>query len=357
MPTAKLRQRATSPLTASGAAGAVIHWPAGTCTKMALDPQIQDILESVRRAARPAFWQMTPDAARHAYRRAAPVLEIAPASLGRIDDFSIRTRTGSSLAVRLYVPAHTSNHDALVVYFHGGGFTVGDLDTHDRVCRMLAAGTPCRVLAVDYRLAPEHRFPAAADDAWEALFWAHGNARRLGADPHRIAVAGDSAGGTLAAVCAIRARDAGLALRLQVLIYPGTAGYQDSASHQRLAEGYLLDAPTIQWFFGQYLRDEHDRRDWRFAPLDAEPAPDLGDVAPACILVAGYDPLHDEGVAYAERLRAAGVRVELRDYEGMVHGFFNFGGAVEVARTAHRDVLKALAAALGLPGERLNGEP
>jgi acetyl esterase len=322
---------------------------------MALDPQISEILERVARAGRPAFWQMTPEEARESYRRAARVLEIAPVPVERVDDFSIRCRAGHALPVRLYVPLGTTNEDALVVFYHGGGFTIGGLDTHDSVCRMIATKTPCRVLAVDYRLAPEHRFPKAVDDAWESLVWAHGNGRRLGANPARLAVAGDSAGGTLAAVNAIRARDAGLRLALQALIYPGLSGHQDSASHRRLAEGYLLDAKTIQWFFGQYLRDATDRDDWRFAPLDARPAPDLGDLAPAFIIAAGYDPLHDEDVGYAARLTEAGVAVELRDYPGMVHGFFNFGGAVDVAREAHTELTRALARAFGLPKEGRDG--
>jgi acetyl esterase len=322
---------------------------------MALDPQIADILERIRRASQTPYWKLTPTQARDSYRKAAHVLEIAPAALARIDDFAIRARDGTVLPVRLYVPKDTALDDCLAVFFHGGGFTIGSLDTHDRICRMLAARTPCRILSVDYRLAPEHRFPTAVDDAWEALVWAHGNARRLGADPARMAVVGDSAGGTLAAVTSIRARDAGIGLRLQVLIYPGTGGYQDTLSHRRLAEGYLLDASTIDWFFSQYLRSDEDRNDWRFAPLDATPGPDLGDVAPACIVVAGYDPLHDEGVAYAAKLESAGVEVQLIDYPGMVHGFFNFGGAVEVARSAHDDVVRALVKAFGKPGETSRG--
>lgn len=318
---------------------------------MALDPQIADILDRVQRAGRPAFCELSASQARTSYKKAARILEIAPIAMARVDDFAIRARDAYALPVRLYVPEGLQTDAPLVLFCHGGGFIVGDLDTHDSVCRMIAARTPCLVLAVDYRLAPEWPFPSAVEDAWDAFSWVYGNARRLGASPLKLALVGDSAGGTLAAVNAIRARDAGLNVRIQVLIYPGTAGHQDSDSHRRLTEGYLLDAKTIQWFFQHYLRDAADRDDWRFAPLDAKPSPDLGDVAPACILVAGYDPLHDEGVAYATRLRESGVEVALLDYPGMVHGFFNLGGAVDVAREAHKDVVGALKRAFGSEAE------
>lgn len=309
---------------------------------MPLDPQMADILARVERAGHPAFWQLTPEAARDSYRRAARVLEIAPATLARVDDFSIRTRDEHELPVRLYVARAAGAGQPLVVFYHGGGFTIGGLDTHDAVCRMLCQRADCLVLAVDYRLAPEHRFPTAVEDAADALHWAFGNARRLGADASRLAVAGDSAGGTLAAVTALSARDAGIGLVLQVLIYPGTAGRQDSASHRRLAEGFLLDAKTIQWFFGNYVRSDADRDDWRFAPLTGRERPPLEGAAPACVLVAPYDPLYDEGIAYARALSDSGVPTRLFDYPGMVHGFFNFGGAVSAARRAHDDVVGQL---------------
>jgi len=313
---------------------------------MALDPQMADILARVARAGRPEFWQLSPSGARASYVRAAGVLDIAPRKLARVDNFAMRG-PGGPIPLRVYVPRESVDPLPLSIYFHGGGFTVGNLDTHDSVCRMFAADADCIVVSVDYRLAPEHPFPAAADDALAALDWIHGNARRLGADRSRIAVAGDSAGGTLATVCAIDAARRDLALVLQLLIYPGTGARQDTASHRQFAEGYLLDEKSIQWFFGHYLRDDSDRLDWRFAPLDAAPPPDLKGVCPATILVAGFDPLHDEGVAYARRLTLAGCAVELLDYDGMTHGFFNFGGALDVARTAHRDACLALRRAFG----------
>jgi acetyl esterase len=313
---------------------------------MALDPQVGDILQRVARAQHPEFWQQSVADARSSYERAAKVLDIAPRQVARVDNFAIRGLE-RPIAVRIYTPRTGSELLPLVLFFHGGGFTIGSLDSHDAVCRMLCIDADCLVVSVDYRLAPEHPFPGAVDDAVEALGWVWGNARRLGGDQRRIAVAGDSAGGTLAAVCAIKARDHQMALCLQFLIYPGVAARQDSASHQRLANGYLLDARTIQWFFGHYLRSDADRLDWRFAPLEAEPAVDLQGVAPALIMVAGFDPLHDEGVAYAERLESAGVAVELYDYDGMIHGFFQFAGALDVAKAAHRDACLALRRAFG----------
>jgi acetyl esterase len=190
------------------------------------------------------------------------------------------------------------------------------------------------VLSVGYRLAPEHRFPAAADDAFSALDWLRREAPSLGIDPARIGVGGDSAGGTLAVACAIRARDHGWPIRLQLLIYPGLSPDQATDSHRELTEGYLLDASLIEWFFSLYLRGPQDRLDWRFAPLVH---PDLRNLAPAWIALAQYDPLVDEGRQFCERLRQAGVDAQCRLYEGMIHSFFMFGGLVALARTAHEE--------------------
>lgn len=321
---------------------------------MSLDPQVAEILALVKRANRPQFWEMTPQEARETYRKAAKVLEIPAARLHRIDDFTIKTRDGYDLPLRLYLPRPRQTGEAmpLMLYCHGGGFTIGSIATHDNVCRMFAQQADCQVISVDYRLAPEYKFPVALDDTWDALSWVRNNARALGTDPRRIALAGDSAGGTLMAVTAIQARDHALLTGedwspvLQLLIYPGTGSSPDTSSHQNFADGFMLDAKTIKWFFGNYLRGPDDASDWRFAPLNGlneqgQPV-SLNDVAPACIVVAGYDPLHDEGMAYAERLRAAGVSVQLLDYPGMVHGFFNYGGYVEQARQAHQAAVKAL---------------
>jgi acetyl esterase len=187
-------------------------------------------------------------------------------------------------------------------------------------------------------------------DAFDALSWLHANAGLYGVDAGRLAVGGDSAGGTLATVCAVLARDAGLPkLALQLLIYPGSTGYQQTGSHARLADGYLLSGKTIQWFFEQYVRDASDRDDWRFAPLDGtRGAPEFGGLAPAWIATAEYDPLSDEGAAYAEKLRAAGNEVTLKRYAGMIHEFFKMGGFVPDVAQAHSGAARVLRLAFGL---------
>jgi len=226
-----------------------------------------------------------------------------------------------------------------LLYLHGGGFMIGSLETHDRLCRRLAGLSGCMMLSVDYRLAPEHHFPCAVGDAFAALAWLMREAASLGIAADRIAVGGDSAGGTLAAACAIHARDQGWQLALQLLLYPGLSPDQDSESHRRLAHGYLLEAPLIAWFFSHYLRDSKDRADWRFAPLVH---PDLRGVAPAWIALAQYDPLVDEGRRYCERLRQAEVAAESRLFDGMIHSFLQFGGLVGKAREAHGEVAAVL---------------
>ncbi|MBK1713165.1 alpha/beta hydrolase [Rubrivivax gelatinosus] len=294
------------------------------------------LLERIQRAERKPFHALTPPAARAAYESAAEVLDLPRAPLARVEDFRIPAADGSPLAARLYAPSH--EHLPLLLYLHGGGFVIGSLETHDSLCRQLARRSGGAVVALDYRLAPEHRFPAAVDDAWAALAWLAANAGTLGLDGSRLAVGGDSAGGTLAAVAAIHARDIGLPLALQLLITPGTAAHADTASHKLFANGFLIDAATIAWFFEHYI-DHHHRRDWRFAPLEAE---DLEGVAPACLLLAECDPLVDEGIAYADRLRLARVPVALEIARGMTHDFIKMGRALPDAQAA----LDAAAAAL-----------
>ncbi|MBP7565703.1 MAG: alpha/beta hydrolase [Burkholderiaceae bacterium] len=299
---------------------------------------MRGVLERMARAARPPFHTLTPDAARAAYEKGAGVLELPAAPLARVEDLRLPARDGTLLSARLYAPA-AGEALPLLLYLHGGGFTVGSIRTHDVMCRELARLAGCMVVSLDYRLAPAHRFPTAVHDAQDALRWLAAKGATLGADTARLAVGGDSAGGTLAAVCAITARDEGLPLALQMLFYPGTTAHADTPSHARFAEGLLLDAASIAWFFDQYIPRHADREHWWFAPLNAD---DLEGVAPAWIGLAELDPLVDEGIAYADRLRAARVPVELDIYRGVTHEFIKLGRAIPEARQAHADAARAL---------------
>jgi acetyl esterase len=209
---------------------------------------------------------------------------------------------------------------------------IGDLDTHDVLCRQLTAEAGVSVVSVDYRLAPEHKFPAAVDDAWAATRWIVAHAPELGVDGGRIAVGGDSAGGNLAAVVALLARDhGGPPIRLQALLYPVTDTDLDTPSYRANADGFLLTRDSMKWFFGHYLKGEADGADWRVAPLRAK---SLEGVAPALVVTAGFDPLRDEGEAYAARLGTAGVRVDAIRYGGMIHGFAPMGKLIETGNRA-----------------------
>jgi len=306
-----------------------------------LTPRMAMILERIARAKRPGFETMTPQAARAAYAAGAEVLEPPRAPLARVEDFALAGARGVRLAARLYAASH--ERLPVLLYLHGGGFTIGGLETHDSLCRQLALRSGVAVVALDYRLAPEHRFPTAVDDCWAALNDLADAAPRLGLDGARLAVGGDSAGGTLAAVCALLARDAGLALALQVLVTPGTIAHADTPSHERFAHGFLLERATLRWFFGQYIASD-ERSDWRFAPLLAD---DHEGVAPACVVLAECDPLVDEGVAYADRLRASGVAVDLELYRGVTHDFIKLGRLLPEAGLAQQAIADALRAALG----------
>lgn len=304
---------------------------------------MRDVLRRMARANRPHLHTLTPEQARAAYEAGAGVLEIASKALPRVEDIAIPARDGTQLHARLYAPS-TAQPLPVLLYLHGGGFTIGSVATHDTLCRELAFQAGCAVVSLDYRLAPEHKFPTAINDAWDALQWLHQQGQTLGLDSSCMAVGGDSAGGTLAAACALLARDAGLPLQLQLLIYPGTCAHQDTDSHLRYATGLVLEHEGIHWFFNHYVRDAADREDWRFAPLLA---PDVEGVAPAFFCLAELDPLVDEGVQYTDMLRMAGVPVELEIYKGVTHEFVKMGRAIAEARQAHADMAAALRAALG----------
>jgi acetyl esterase len=299
------------------------------------------VVDRMARAGHPPLDRLTPEEAKASYEKGAGVLEVPKPELARIEDFNIAARDSFVLPARLYAPS--ADVLPVLVYFHGGGFTVGNIRTHDTLCRVLSHKSGCAVVSVDYRLAPAHKFPTASNDAWDALQFIAKEGAGMGLDPTRMAVGGDSAGGTLAAVCAILARDAGLPLALQMLIYPGTTAHQDTASQARHAEGPLLTKAMIDFFFAQYVRTSADRDDWRFAPLLAD---DVDGVAPAWICLAECDPVVDEGIAYADKLRAAGVPVDLEIYRGVIHEFIKMGRAIPEALQAHDDAARALREAL-----------
>jgi acetyl esterase len=261
---------------------------------------MRSVLERMARARQPPLYKLTTAQAKAAYEVGAGVLEVPRAELARVEDFQISARDGHRLPARLYAPAREAGLPVLL-FLHGGGFTIGSIFTHDVLCRELSRLSGCMVVSLDYRLAPRHKFPTAANDAEDAMRWLAGHAAELGADPGRMAVGGDSAGGTLAAACAIAARDAGIALKLQLLFYPGCAAHADTPSHRTFAEGLVLEAASIDWFFSQYLRTPADREDWRFSPLSA---PDVEGVAPAWFGCRG----RGAGLVRPGRMRPSGGR-------------------------------------------------
>lgn len=307
-----------------------------------LTPAMHQVLDRMSRTRQLPLHALSPQQARQVYEVGSGMLDIPGHKLARLEELRIPARDGAAIGARLYAPTHEQL--PVLLYFHGGGFTIGSVATHDALCRHLSHLAHCAVVSVDYRLAPEHKFPTAANDAWDALQWLAAQAAELGLDGGRIAVGGDSAGGTLAAVCAIEARDAGLALALQLLFYPGCAAHQDTPSHKTFAQGFVIEETHISYFFNHYVNTPTDRDDWRFAPLLA---PDVEGVAPAWIGLAECDPLVDEGVLYADKLRAAGVAVDLEIYRGMVHEFIKMGRAIPEALQAHADAARALQHAFG----------
>jgi acetyl esterase len=254
---------------------------------------------------------------------------------------------GGPIPLRVYRPAGVAPGVALpaLVYYHGGGWVIGDLDTHDVQCRQTAAEAGIVVVAVDYRLAPEHKFPAAIDDAWAATRWVVAHGSELAIDSRRIAVGGDSAGGNLAAVVALMARDAGNApaITLQVLTYPVTDLSSESKSYGDFADGYMLTRDSMRWFKNHYLKSSSDADDWRASPLRAA---SLAGLPPALIITAGFDPLRDEGAAYAARMTEAGGSVDYVCYGGMVHGFMPMGKLIDTGNRAISHVAASLRQAL-----------
>ncbi len=314
-------------------------------SKTALDPQARAVIDLVIRSGRPAYHQLSPKDARQLFRETRPASTPTPPQIGMVRDLTADGPLGP-IPLRVYRPAGVpaSTPLAVLVFFHGGGWVIGDLETHDVLCRQLTAGSGVSVVSVDYRLAPEHKFPAAVDDAWAATRWVVAHAGELAVDASRLAVGGDSAGGNLAAVVALLARDKGApAIAVQVLIYPVTDLVGETRSYRDFAEGYLLTREGMRWFIAHYLTAEAEAADWRASPLRAQ---SLAGLPPALIVTAGFDPLRDEGEAYAERLRDAGVRVDSVCYGGMIHGFVPMGRLLDTAGRAISLIAGSLSQAL-----------
>jgi len=293
-----------------------------------LDPQARALIERAAASGAPPLHELGAPEARRAYRESRAALAAAPLPLEEIRELSI-PGPAAPMRARLYRPRAAATPLPGMAYFHGGGFVYGDLDTHDGVCRGIAHSASCAVVSVDYRLAPEHRFPAAVEDAVAATRWISANASALGMDAERLVVAGDSAGGNLAAVVALAAREAGgPKIAMQVLVYPVTDFAAESESVARFREGYLLTRASLRWVKRTYLRDDRDAQDWRASPLRSR---DFSGLPPAYVITAGFDPLRDEGRAYAERLMQAGTPATLECFEGQVHGFLVMGGAIAAA--------------------------
>jgi len=317
-------------------------------TATALDPQAKAVIDLVIKSGRPPFHQLSPKDARQMYRDTRPASTPPAPEIGAVRDVAADGPAGP-IPVRIYRPKDVPGATPLaaLVFFHGGGWVIGDLETHDVFCRQLTAGAGISVLSVDYRLAPEHKFPAAIDDAWAATRWVAAHASELGIDARRLAVGGDSAGGNLAAVVALLARDqGGPSLALQALIYPVTDVAAEAPSYTDFADGFLLTRESMRWFIAHYLAGERDAVDWRVSPLRA---PSLAGVAPALVVTAGFDPLRDEGDAYAAKLRAAGVRVDAICYGGMLHGFAPMGRLIETGNRAVAHIAATLRQAFQPP--------
>lgn len=309
---------------------------------MPVHPQAQLVLDVMNESGLVIDESTDPAAIRVQMEEFARAGRAAAEPVDRVDDRTI-PGPGGELPVRVYRPSADTSLPVLV-WFHGGGWTIGSLDTHDNTCRSLANAAGCVVVSVGYRLAPEHKFPAAVDDAVAATQWVAEHASELGGDAGRVAVAGDSAGGNLAAVVSLLARDAGgPALAYQLLVYPVTDYEFENPSMRENATGYFLELESMRWFYNQYLNDESDGDDWRFSPIRAA---ELAGLPPAFVLTAELDPLRDQGEAYARKLEAAGVPVELRRYDGVFHGFFGMRDFMEPAEAAFGDVTKALREAL-----------
>jgi len=298
-----------------------------------LDPQAKAYLDLLANIGAPPVHTLSAPQARVSYKKARAVAQPEPPPVASVTALMVES-AAAPIPLRVYRPLGSSPAEVLgaLVFMHGGGWTIGDLDTHDVVCREICNRARCAVISVDYRLGPEHRFPAAVDDTLAATRWVIANAAKLAVDPQRVAVGGDSAGGNLAAVAALTLRDAGgPPLALQLLIYPATDFRANTPSHAQNGSGYLLTREAIDYFSDCYLRGPRDVTDWRASPALAT---SFRGLPPAFVLTAGYDPLRDEGANYAQLLRDAGVAVEYVSFEGQIHGFITMSRLIDAAAVA-----------------------
>lgn len=308
---------------------------------MSLDPQIQSILDFIASRNAPPIHTLTPPEAREAMVKARKVFVAEPPPLARVENREIPGPAGA-IPIRIFADS-TKGPLPILLYFHGGGWVIGSLDTHDDLCRRLAIHSGCLVVSVDYRLAPEHKFPAAVDDSVAALRWVARHGAEIGGDASRLAVGGDSAGGNLAAVLAQVARDqGGPPIRFQLLVYPATAHDLEAPSMKANAKGFFLEVEGIRWFLNHYFNGPEDVENPLASPLRAR---SLAGLPPAYVITARYDPLCDEGEAYAKRLRESGVKTEHRRYEDLIHGFFTMT-ITDRTNEAIRDAARVLRAAL-----------
>jgi acetyl esterase len=312
---------------------------------MPLDPTVQALFQQMPQLAAYPMWEKSPAQARLEFKAMCQIANPTAVAIGKTEDIEAPGPAGP-IPLRVYTPVAAGGAPLpAIVYFHGGGFVVGDLDCYDGLCRTLTNDSGCRVISVDYRLAPEHPFPAAVEDCFAAAKWVEENAPDLGVDPNALAIAGDSAGGNLAAVTCLLAKENKGAPRIafQLLIYPVT-GFVTGHSQRPFGTGYFLENRTIEWFRDHYIAKDTDLSDPRLSPLDAK---DVSGLPPTYIVTAGFDPLREEAIAYGEKLKQAGVKVSLVDYPTMIHGFFSMPGLIPLgseamAAAAHavRDALK-----------------
>lgn len=305
---------------------------------MKLDPQVKVLLESIEKSGALPFNAYSAQEARAVYDKASEAVRGVPPVPHKIETIEIPGSLGP-IPAWVYKPSENSDLPVLV-YYHGGGYTIGSLKSHDCVCRGICVEAECIVVSVDYRLAPENKFPAAVEDAWDAAVWVAENANSLGGNPNNIAIGGDSAGGNLTAVVSLIAKESdGPQFIFQLLIYPCADMSCGFESHQKFGKGYRLTNELIDWFYDHYFSEDDDRSHWKASPLNA---PDLSDLPSAFVVSAGFDPLQDENKAYAEKLERAGVKIKHSHYENMIHGFLTMPGVLDKAKEAISECAKEL---------------